>query len=91
MMTDSGAYKGWRRLGREVMEQVAADDPAGLRQVREHLDELELRYRIAMSRLAGHNCPEGSCQGHAHYSHGEIARELGVTRQAVSKRIGLVD
>lgn len=85
MMNDSRAFEGWQRLGRAVMVEVATDDPAGLRQVREHLDELERMYNQALAELAG-NSWDDTAQGAA-YSHGEIARELGVTRQAVSKRI----
>lgn len=85
MMDDSRAYDGWRRLGRAVMTEVSTDDPAGLRQVREHLDELERMYNQAMAELAGNSWDDTA--GGAAYSHGEIARELGVTRQAISKRI----
>ena len=86
MMSDSRAFDGWRRLGRAVMVEVAKDDPAGLRQVREVLDELETLYAEAMADLAGAyggRVPHGTRP----YSHGEIAAALGVTRQAVSKRI----
>jgi hypothetical protein len=86
MMTDKRSFDGWSRLGAKVMADVGDDDPAGLRQVRDELDRLERQYTIAMAMLAGEYCPCGG-RKHTHYSHGEIARELGVTRQAVSKRI----
>lgn len=85
MMSDSRAFEGWRRLSRAVMVEVGQDDPAGLAQVRAELDELERRYALAMAQLAG-NVPGDTVSGMP-YSHGEIARALGVTRQAVSKRI----
>lgn len=85
MMDDSRAFEGWQRLGRAVTADIAGNDPGGLRQVRNELDEQERRYARAMAELAGEFC-DGECS-HVHYSHGEIARELGVTRQAVSKRI----
>lgn len=89
MMTDKRSYDGWRRLSRAVMAEVAHDDPAGLRQVREQLDELERMYSQAMAQLAGVGATSADPDWRP-YSHGEIARELGVTRQAVSKRISSV-
>lgn len=86
MMSDSRAFDGWRRLGAAVCDQVERDDPAGLRQVRDVLDQQRAGFNLAVARLAGAHCPT-SCTEHVHYSHGEIARELGVTRQAVSKAI----
>lgn len=86
MMTDKRSYDGWRRLGRSVMAEVGHDDPAGLAQVRAHLDELEELWLTAMATLAGEEPVEPGWGGRS-YSHGEIARELGVTRQAVTKRL----
>lgn len=86
MMTDERVFDGWRRLGPKVMVKVSTDDPAGLRQVREELDDLRHQFAWAVAQMSGAYCDKVSC-GHVHYSHGEIARDLGVTRQAVSKLI----
>jgi DNA-binding MarR family transcriptional regulator len=86
MMDDSRAFDGWQRLGRAVMAEVSTDDPAGLRQVREQLGQLSADLNRSLAYLAGAYCPAG-CQVHVHYSHGEIARDLGITRQAVSKLV----
>lgn len=84
MMSDSRAFDGWRRLGRAVMVDVAHDDPAGLAQVRAELDMMEAMYREAVADMAG---ARGVPMAGRPYSHGEIAKGLGVTRQAVSKLI----
>lgn len=88
MMDDSRAFDGWRRLGRAVMVDVSHDDPAGLAQVRAELDMMEAMYAEAMADLAGARGIPCACD--RPYSHGEIARALGVTRQAVTKRIKAV-
>lgn len=86
MMTDERSFDGWRRLGPAVMTKVRTDDPAGLRQVRDELADLQEQWRNAVAFMAGAYCDTVSC-GHTHYSHREIARDLGVTRQAVTKLI----
>lgn len=86
MMTDKRSLDGWRRLGAKVMEQVATDDPAGLAEVKALLDHFGQLWVEAMAAQAGMptTMPHGPERP---YSHAEIAADLGVTRQAVTKRL----
>lgn len=86
MMTDKRSFDGLERLSRAVMREVASDDPAGLAQVRELLDQAEALWVEAMAALNGQANRWDIVQERP-YSHGEIAEALGVTRQAVSKRL----
>jgi len=86
MMLDKRNYDGWRRLRRSVMETAAKDDPAALLQVMEELAEAQAEVAEVMAALTG----QANKWGVTHerpYSHGELARELGVSREAVSKRL----
>lgn len=87
MMTDKRSFDGWRRLSRAVMTEVATDDPGGLAEVRKALDEMEALWVEAMRALNGKNTSLGVKPDHP-YSLGEIGADLGISRQAVAKRIG---
>lgn len=86
MMVDRRSFDGWRRLRAKVMEQCAADDPAGLAEVMAELATAQAELAEVMAALTGASNKWGLETAHP-YSHGELARELGVTREAVSKRI----
>lgn len=86
MMNDKRSFDGMARLSAAVMREVATDDPAGLAQVRELLDKAEALWVEAMAALNGQENTWGIKQERP-YSHGELAAALGVTRQAVSKRL----
>lgn len=86
MMTDRRSFDGWRRLRAKVMEQVASDDPHGLLQVMEELAAAQAELAEVMAAMTGAG-NKWNVTLDRPYSHGELARELGVTREAVSKRI----
>lgn len=68
------------------MAQAAADDPAALLQLQTELAEAQTELAEVMAALVGQ--PNKWNVEHARpYSHGELARELGVSREAVSKRL----
>jgi hypothetical protein len=86
MMTDRRSFDGWRRLRAKVMEQAASDDPAGLAQIIEELATAQAELVEVMAALTGQ--PNKWDVHHEHpYSQGELARELGVTRPAITKRL----
>lgn len=86
MMTDKRSFDGWQRLSRSVMRDVATDDPAGLAQVRQVLDQLQADYLEAMAALTG-QANKWDVTPERPYSHAELAADLGITRQAVSKKL----
>lgn len=83
-MLDTRALDGWRRLRASLMVKAANDDPAAIRQLMEELAEAQEELAQAARALCG---MDSSIKAEAteRYSQGALARELGISRPAVTK------